>query len=233
MTSSETLSAALRAATATAHERAETSTFVEDLLAGRSCAGAFTVLAVQQLPIYAALEDILTTHYSDHPLLRAVHDPALARTNALRHDVTTLLTQGYAGPTTPETVTRDVDRLLVDATRDYVQRLREEHDAPMLLAHHYVRYLGDLSGGQVIARLVARHYAVPQEALTFYRFEQIPALKPYKDGYRRALDTISLHDRTRALVLDRAIEAFELSAALFADLGRAMSERHLAAGVAA
>ena len=42
-----------------------------------------------------------------------------------------------------------------------------------LLAHAYTRYLGDLSGGQVIGRLLGRSLGMTEEALSFYRFAAI------------------------------------------------------------
>ena len=47
--------------------------------------------------------------------------------------------------------------MLTTAATAYVERLAwlDERDAPLLVAHSYVRYLGDLSGGQVLGRVVA------------------------------------------------------------------------------
>lgn len=216
------LSVALRETTASAHERAEKSGFIDDLLQGHSCPAAFTALTIQLEAVYDQFESLLTGHYAGHPLLRAVDDRSLDRTAALSRDVEHLLRGARPG----------ADQL-VPATHAYVARLRDDHDPEMMLAHHYVRYLGDLSGGQVIARLVQRHYAVPAAGLSFYRFEGIDAIKPYKDRYRAALDSIVMTADARDRVLARAVEAFELNAAVFADLERSRGARHDAAGVAA
>lgn len=220
------LSVALRDVTAAAHKSAETSSFITELLAGRACYSAFTTLVAQQLVIYQALETVLHEHYLDHPLIAAVDDRRLDRVHEIERDLTAL-----SGP--------DFDVRLADgslpireATAAYAETLREEHSAEMILANHYVRYLGDLSGGQAVARLAQRHYAVPDEALHFYRFEGIDKLKVYKDHYRSALDSIVMTNEQRERTLDHAVHAFGLNEAVFADLTAAKAPLHTAAGVA-
>lgn len=220
------LALALRTRTAAAHESAEGSSFVADLLEGRACRRAFTALVAQQLVIYRALEETLHAHYLDHPLLRAVDDRRLDRVAAIEADLTALVGEDF------EVRLADGRLPILPATRAYADRLREQHTAEMLLAHHYVRYLGDLSGGQIIATLAHRHYGVPEEALHFYRFPGIDKLKPYKDDYRAALDTIELTDDQRERVLLAAVEAFALNEAVFAALAGSRAPQHAAAGLA-
>ncbi len=221
------LSTALRSATADAHASAEGAQFITDLMGGRACRAAFTALMTQQLVIYRALEDVLREHYADHPFLAAVDDRRLDRVAALEHDLRVL-------------VGEDADVRLADgrlpvcpATVAYAHVLRERHTPEVVLANHYVRYLGDLSGGQAIASLVRRHYGVEDEALTFYAFEGIGRLKPYKDGYRAALDTVAMTDEQHRRTLEAAVASFRLNQAVFSDLGQARRPIHDAAGVAA
>src|SRR5699024_7772612 len=109
-------------------------------------------------------------------------------------------------------------------------RLRTDHTPEVMLANHYVRYLGDLSGGQAIARLVERHYEVDADGLGFYRFAGIPKRKPYKDRYRAALDSLEIDAGTRSRILAAAVESFELNGRVFADLAAAREPVHAAAG---
>lgn len=220
------LSVALRSATAVAHESAETSSFIVELLEGRACYSAFTMLAVQQLVIYRALEEVLHEHYLDHPLLAAVDDRRLDRVGEIERDLSTLIGSDF------EVRLADGSLPISEATVAYARTLREEHSAEMILANHYVRYLGDLSGGQIIARLAGRHYAVPEQALHFYRFDGIEKIKVYKDRYRAALDSIVMTTAQRKRTLDRARHAFGLNEAVFADLAAAKAPLHSAAGVA-
>lgn len=220
------LSLALRGATAEAHASAETASFITDLMEGRACAAAFTALARQQEVIYEALETALAGA-REHPLLAGVDDRRLDRLPSLRADLPVL---------TGTHVEADPDEArwpVVEATHEYARVLREEANPELLLAHHYVRYLGDLSGGQIIARLVSRHYGIPQEALTFYRFDGIAKPKPYKDGYRAALDATPMTEEQRERVLAEAVRAFHLNQDVFVGLGAARAPCHESAGVAA
>ncbi|CCH80294.1 Heme oxygenase [Nostocoides japonicum T1-X7] len=214
------LSTVLRTSTAQAHEDAERSPFMTRLLAGDGIPADFSALTAQLYPVYAALEAALD-RFASHPVVAAVHDPALARTDRLASDLAELY-----GPTW---AARRADGSIptLPATAVYVDRLIRLDRPEALVAHHYVRYLGDLSGGQIVARLVARHYGVPAEALSFYRFEAIPKRKAYKDAYRARLDALALDDRTRALVVATAIEAFGLNRAVFTDLETARHRRPL------
>ena len=54
------------------------------------------------------------------------------------------------------------------------------------LAHHYARYLGDLSGGQAVAVLMARHYGATPEQLCFYDFAELGSVVDAKREYHGA-----------------------------------------------
>jgi heme oxygenase len=95
-----------------------------------------------------------------------------------------------------------------------------------LVAHHYLRYLGDLSGGQIIRRLVGRAYGLDTDGVRFYVFDEIPKPKPFKDAYRAALDAVPWDEEEKARVVAEVSLAFRLNRDLFADLG----ERHLPRG---
>ncbi|WP_327785624.1 biliverdin-producing heme oxygenase [Arthrobacter sp. 18067] len=90
--------------------------------------------------------------------------------------------------------------------------------ATYLMAHHYVRYLGDLSGGQIISALVQRHYGLTPEGLNFYAFKEIGKIKPYKDAYRARLDATDFSAAERSEILNYAAEAFETNRQVFVDL---------------
>ena len=59
-----------------------------------------------------------------------------------------------------------------------------------LVAHNYARYLGDLSGGQAVGKILDRTFDLSGARLAFYEFPMRP--KPYKDSYRAKLDALSL-----------------------------------------
>jgi heme oxygenase len=202
-----TFSRQLRDATAAAHTAAETQPFVTAMLAGHLDADAVVDLLAAQWVVYTALEQALDA--CAHPALVPFVDPRLARVPALERDLA-----HHEGVAWRERVTAR----LVPAASAYAEDVRAHADDPRcLLAHHYVRYLGDLSGGQVIASLVRRHYGVPEEGLSFYSFPGIRP-KPYKDAYRQRLDDVAFDAAERARVVAHACGAFALSRAVFVDL---------------
>lgn len=218
------LSTALKSETATAHGQAEGEAFVGQLIAGDACSSAFSALVAQQYVLYRALEATLRTHYADHPLVSPVDDRKLDRVPALEKDMA-----HHFGPDFEVRLATGAIRIC-PATAAYAEALTSSHTAERMLAHHYVRYLGDLSGGQIIARMVQRHYGIPDEGLHFYRFEEIPKPKPYKDGYRAALDSLELTAFQRESVIAAASESFEMNRRIFADLAAARAPEHAAAG---
>ena len=204
------VSVALKDSTREAHDRAEHSTFMSDLMEGKLTANAFIALQQQSWLMYSALEEAVArvreTGYAADLL-----DPVLDRTASLSADLEQL-----TGPDWRDKI------VALPATSDYVARLndiRDTADGVRLIAHHYVRYLGDLSGGQVIARMVQRHYGVDPQALSFYRFAGVEKLKPYKDAYRAKLDSLQLDDAQRSRLLTEAGEAFIFNHNMFTDLG--------------
>nr|WP_146843720.1 biliverdin-producing heme oxygenase [Cellulomonas composti] len=202
------LSLALREGTREQHGQAEGMAFVENLMAGRLGREAYTDLAVQQLSIYTALEEAghrVRAAGGDHDL---VFDE-LTRVPAIERDLEHLLGADWR------------DRVhFLPATRAYTERLVAcGDDVSRYAAHAYTRYLGDLSGGQVVKRMVQRHYGLPAEAVSFYDFPEIHKLKPFKDVYRERLDALPLDADQRAAVVAEAQVAFSLNQAMFAELG--------------
>ncbi|MDV8001038.1 biliverdin-producing heme oxygenase [Rhodococcus sp. IEGM 1408] len=203
-TISAPLSRALHDSTIVAHEQAEHAAFITRLMGGNGTPDGLVALLRQSLPVYEALETACRGIGAD-PRLSAILDPRLDRTAALRADLETHRAQG-----------RSFD-VLVPATEAYVAELQAcASDPAALIGHHYVRYLGDLSGGQIIKTMVRRHYGI-DEGLSFYEFD-IPKPKVYKDDYRAALDTLPLSEADRESALAAATRAFELNHQIFVDL---------------
>ncbi|WP_073391586.1 biliverdin-producing heme oxygenase [Jatrophihabitans endophyticus] len=207
------LTARLRAATRDAHERAETTPFVADLVAGRVPFRGYVALVVQNWAIYRALEGVAERWAAD-PVAGAFVIPELMRVPSIERDLAHLAPQW-----------REVaERLVLPATTTYVARL-ETHAATRpeaYVAHHYVRYLGDLSGGQVVGRSVERAYGEDGErSSSFYRFDAIAKIKPFRDEYRRRLDDAPLTAAQRDGVVAEAVTAFELNVDVLRELGAA------------
>jgi len=199
------LSVALREGTRGEHETAERSGFVELLMSGALDRSAYADLAAQQLAVYTALEAAGSRLADDGGL---VFDQ-LVRVPAIEQDLAFLFGGDW----------RARVRVL-PATQAYVRRLEEVGGSlPLYAAHAYTRYLGDLSGGQIIKRMLQRYYGFESAGLAFYDFPQIHKLKPFKDVYRERLDALELDAEAREAVVEEARDAFRLNAAVFGELG--------------
>jgi heme oxygenase len=199
---------ALRDATLDIHRQAEEEPFIADLMAGKRTAADFARLTGQLRPIYGALEPAVTAMRESGRLLDLL-DPRLDRVAALDHDLGALANGDAAVLTRP-----------LGSTAAYVARLHEIAESPpRLLAHHYVRYLGDLSGGQIIATLMRRHYGIADDGLTFYAFEGLPSKGGFKTTYRRHLDEVLADPAFYVEVLDEVRLAYEANRRVFAQLG--------------
>jgi len=140
----------------------------------------------------------------------AVADPRLERRFALEADLAALVGGDW----------REKIRIL-PATASYVARLEEvSGSAVEVVAHHYVRYLGDVSGGQVIAARLGTLYDIEPDALNFYDFSAIGKIPPYRKGYRERLDSLMLTEEQRESLLSEAQRAFAFNSGIFAELDK-------------
>jgi heme oxygenase len=211
------LSVAMREGSKAEHEAAENSTFIAALLAGRVNEAGYAAYLLRLRVVYDALESAGRAQHLD-PLVGAVHDQDLERLAALDADLDHWL--GLAGA--PD-ASRDVDS---PAATAYAARIRAaaEEWGGLYVAHHYTRYLGDLSGGQAIGRILDREFDLDGQGIAFYAFESVPKPKPYKDGYRARLDALGTTAPEKARIVTEVQEAFRLNRALFAELGERLDE---------
>lgn len=199
------LSESVRFRTMQAHRDAESRPFIVALMRGELSLGAYTRYLAQLSYLYDALES-----RQRGPLDPDILDPRLDRAAAIRSDLTHL-----------GVVDRAAEHPALSSTRAYVDHLIaiERDDLPAYLAHHYTRYLGDLSGGQAISRLVERHYGAAPEQLGYYRFEGLEAV-PFKRGYRAAMDALGFGPDAAERFIDETERAFAFNSAIFDELGR-------------
>jgi heme oxygenase (biliverdin-producing, ferredoxin) len=196
------LSAAMREGSQKQHDAAERSPFIRELLHGNLNEDAYVDYLLRLRVVYAALEDAVRIHRDD-PLVAVVYDPALERLPAIDADL-----HRWAG---------DPPRKLNSPAADaYGGRLENTDSGGALLAHHYTRYLGDLSGGRVIGRALDRVFNLGGVGLALYDFPMRP--KPYKDAYRARLDALDLQTEQFDEVVSEVQIAFRLNQALFDEL---------------
>ncbi len=203
------LALALREGTRKAHRLVESASFIQGLLRGVVDRRSYARLLSSLLRVYTALERALERH-QDHPGVRAIYLPALARRHALAQDLAHYDPAGslLRDPPSP-------------ATRAYVARIQQlEREAPeLLVGHAYTRYLGDLSGGRVLRGLVERVLRPPPgRGLEFYRFPAIADPVAFKHDYRARLDTLGTSRERVQSIVDEAKQAFAHNHALFREL---------------
>lgn len=203
--------ARLRFDTSSVHTRAEKTTFIRGFLRGTACPSSYVRLLAALHPVYEAMEQETRRLAAVDPVVARFHFPELYRTPALEQDLHFL-----AGPDWQRTVP------VMAASRAYVARIRQvAADEPVrLIGHLYTRYLGDLSGGQVLARIAARSLGLARGAgLDFYEFEAVPDIGAMKTLFRARLDELGyLHSSDTDAVIDEAITAFRHNIAIFEHL---------------
>jgi heme oxygenase len=84
-------------------------------------------------------------------------------------------------------------------------------DGSPLIAHAYVRYLGDLSGGRILRGIVARCLSLEASQLAFYDYPGVENVETLKTSYRADLDRAADHVNDRESVIAEAERAFRLN----------------------
>jgi heme oxygenase (biliverdin-producing, ferredoxin) len=216
MSAALALSHRLKLATRAAHGQAERGPMMQRLLAGRLPLADYCSLLRQLQALYQALEAGLAQQAGD-PQVARLCPAALWRSPALADDLAHL--QPLAADGAPERLHATAP--LAPATLAYVARLQQlAQQAPLLLlAHAYVRYLGDLYGGQMLGRRLRQQHGLAEEAGTrFYAFGDAARVQALIGQFREALDALALSpDEADALVAE-ACEAFERHERIFEQL---------------
>lgn len=218
---SSRFSEALKAMTWDDHEHAEYTEYMQAMLGGKLNIAGYTDMVAQHYFAYVVLEEASEKMRHDPVGGRFVFD-GLLRVPALEADLEHLLGADWRDKIEPN-----------EATKEYCDRLREVcFDWPGgFVAHSYTRYLGDLSGGQVIRAAVERAHPVEladSEGVAFYLFPEIGDYKAFKIEYRDRLDAAQWSPEEQQRVIDEALLAYRLNTKVLAELGRDLP-RYLAA----
>ena len=201
----ETLSVRLRSGTRLDHDAAQGSGFLDRLAAGMLPREAYADLAAQHWFIYETLEQAAGTMAAD-PVAGDFVFPELTRLPALSDDLAVLLGPAPALSALP-------------ATQEYRARLRAvAFDQPWgFIAHHYTRYLGDLSGGQYLGPAIAKAYGLDGAGHRFFVFDGVspPA---FRIRYRELLDGLAFSPADEQNFLAEVAEAYRLNIAVLREL---------------
>ncbi|WP_285114400.1 biliverdin-producing heme oxygenase [Leifsonia sp. fls2-241-R2A-40a] len=204
-------SEALRERTRAVHSESEGAVFMQDLMSGKGCRDDYISLLSQHYFIYEALEEA-AVRMGDDPVAALFISPKLTRLPAIETDLEFLLGESWRDRIAP-----------LPSTVRYTARIREVgREWPGgFIAHHYTRYLGDLSGGQIIRTLLQRQYGFETNGVGFYLFADIAKPKLFKDTYRSQLDAVQWTEEERDRVIGEVALAFQFNTDLFDDLAAA------------
>ncbi|MHC0432230.1 biliverdin-producing heme oxygenase [Streptomyces sp. O3] len=201
----------IRTASHEQHTEAETSTFMSDLLGGRLGVAAYARYTEQLWFVYRALEDA-ARELRDDPVAGPFIQPELMRVAELERDLAHLRGPDWRAGLRP-----------LPATEAYAARVEEcARGWPGgYVAHHYTRYLGDLSGGQIIRDKAEKTWGFARkgDGVRFYVFDSIPNPAAFKRGYRELLDGVGVDDLEKQRIVDECKRAFALNTAVFLALG--------------
>lgn len=222
----DSLGERLKAATKDLHRAVERGPFMQALLSGRLDRGAYALLLRNLHALYRALETAMDEH-AQHPAVLPLRLPGLPRVDALARDA-----QHLHGPAWQDELQE------LPATSRYRLHLQQlsAQSPQRLAAHAYVRYLGDLSGGQLLEPIVVRSLKLQAEGgrgSAFYNFGSVAVADALAASFRAGLDQAGarLPDQGAAIV-DEAQWAFEMHRALFDELALACGIEPAAAAAA-
>jgi heme oxygenase len=194
------------------HARAERSGIINEILRGNATRNGYALFLRNLLPAYQKLEIGLEAN-KHAPAVAAAARPELYRAAALISDLSHLAGHDW-----------EIALPLLAAGKNYERRIAvcAEEGGVRLIGHAYTRYFGDLSGGQVMKRLLARSLGLQPYELSFYDFSQIEETTSFKEHYRRALDDNAASIPDVGSVVSEAIVAFELNIALSEAVAQAL-----------
>ena len=87
------------------------------------------------------------------------------------------------------------------------------------MGHHYTRYLGDLSGGQIVKNIAQKAMNLGEnDGLNFYSFPEIADEKAFKTTYRAAMDQLPIDQPMADRMVEEANHAFHLNMKMFQEL---------------
>jgi heme oxygenase (biliverdin-producing, ferredoxin) len=199
----------LKEGTKKAHTAAENVGFVKCFLKGVVEKSSYRKLVGNLYFVYSAMEEEMA-RLAQNPIISKINFPELHRKASLEQDLFY-----YYGSNWRDQV------VLSPAGKAYVDRIREiAKTAPeLLIAHSYTRYMGDLSGGQILKGIAQRGMnLVEGEGTAFYEFEEIPDEKAFKANYRQTLDALPLDEADADRIVEEANDAFGLNMKMFQEL---------------
>jgi len=205
------LAGQLREGTKKSHTMAENTGFIACFLKGVVEKQSYRKLISDLYFVYQAMEEEIDRLVKDeHPIIKYIGFEELFRQKTLEQDL-----EFYYG--------KDwINQIKIsDSAQEYVDRIHlVARDKPeLLVGHHYTRYIGDLSGGQILKKIAKKALNLEgNNGLNFYEFKLINDEKKFKESYSRTLNELPIDQTIADKIIEEANAAFVYNMKMFKEL---------------
>ena len=208
---SVTLAGQLREGTKKSHTMAENTGFVACFLKGVVEKTSYRKLISDLYFVYQAMEEeIERLVQADHPVIKPIGFKELFRKQTLENDL-----NFYYGDNWRNEIA------ISNSAQSYVNRIRlvAKETPELLVGHHYTRYIGDLSGGQILKKIAKKALNLEgNNGLNFYDFKMIDDEKKFKESYSNVLNSLPIDQKVADKIIEEANEAFTYNMNMFKEL---------------
>ncbi len=203
------LATQLREGTSKSHSMAENVSFVKSFLGGVIDKESYRKLVSNLYFVYSAMEEEMEKN-KENVYIKPIYFTELNRRKNLELDL-----EHYYGPNWKSLIR------ISEATSSYVERIKtiSSERPELLVAHAYTRYLGDLSGGQLLKKIAQRAMNLPDgKGLAFYEFDQVEDEQEFKQNSKKALDSLPLDSTLAENIVAEANVSFTMNMKMFQEL---------------
>tara|TARA_Y100001968_G_scaffold119673_1_gene109013 strand:- start:1054 stop:1707 length:654 start_codon:yes stop_codon:yes gene_type:complete len=190
---------------------AENTGFISCFLKGVVEKSSYTKLLFDLFYVYSAMEEqISRLSQEGHPVISNINYKELNRRNSLDQDLSFYLGKEWRS-----------ELNISPSAQVYVDRINQigNEQPELLVGHHYSRYIGDLSGGQLLKKITQKAMNIDgDQGLNFYMFEDINDEKIFKENYRKRLDSLPINQEMADLIVEEANKAFKYNMDMFKEL---------------
>ena len=189
------------------HSRAEKSKFIQAMFRGQLTKEAYIANLESMFHLYTTLESELEKHKEDRNISK-IYYPELFRKKSLEEDL-----HFFGGETyTIGSPSKN--------TKRYTNWLEEisKSNPKNLISHAYVRYLGDLSGVQILGKIIRKTFTLQEGNGDLFYIFAIDEIDQFKNLYRSQLDSLDLTDQEKQGLLHEVKIAFQMNGEIFSEL---------------
>ena len=205
------LAGQLREGTKKSHTMAENTGFVACFLKGVVEKKSYRKLISDLYFVYQAMEEEIEILVNEnHPIIKPIAFKSLFRQGTLENDL-----KFYFGDDWQKEIN------ISKSAEEYVKRIRlvAKKSPELLVGHHYTRYIGDLSGGQILKKIAKKALNLDgNNGLNFYEFENIDDEKKFKKEYSETLNQLPITQTIADQIIDEANKAFIYNMQMFKEL---------------